>query len=126
MATTNKYDMQEQEKQNEKIKNLERELKKYKNKLMEKYISSRTDLTRAINVRDFYKDKYEELKKENNKLKKENKILIERMDNAQNILEDENFLQCIDCCLYYDSDGLEFGENGSGIRCRECDIKLNK
>jgi len=126
MATTNKYDMQEQEKQNEKIKNLERELKKYKNKLMEKYISSRTDLTRAINVRDFYKDKYEELKKENNKLKKENKILIERMDNAQNILEDENFSQCIDCCLYYDSDGLEFGENGSGIRCRECDIKLNK
>ena len=126
MATTNKYDMQGQEKQNEKIKNLERELKKYKNKLMEKYISSRTDLTRAINVRDFYKEKYEELKKENEKLKKENKILIERMDNAQNILEDETFSQCIDCCLYYDSDGLEFGENGSGIRCRECDIKLNK
>ena len=126
MATTNKYDMQGQEKQNEKIKNLERELKKYKNKLMEKYISSRMDLTRAKNVRDFCKDKYKELKKENDKLKKENKFLIERMDNAQNILEDENFSQCIDCCLYYDSDGLEFGENGSGIRCRECDIKLNK
>ena len=126
MATTNKYDMQGQEKQNEKIKNLERELKKYKNKLMEKYISSRMDLTRAKNVRDFCKDQYKALKKENDKLKKENKFLIERMDNAQNILEDENFSQCIDCCLYYDSDGLEFGENGSGIRCRECDIKLNK
>ena len=71
-------------------------------------------------------DKMQKMEKENNELKKENKILIERLDNAQNILEDENFSQCIDCCLYYDSDGLEFGEMGSGIRCRECDIKNEK
>ena len=82
--------------------------------------------TALMNSSKLLLEKMERLQKENNKLKKENKILIERMDNAQNILEDENFLQCIDCCLYYDSDGLEFGENGSGIRCRECDIKLNK
>jgi len=52
--------------------------------------------------------------------------LEERLENAHYFVAQGGGEQCIDCCLYYDSDGLEFGEYGSGIRCRECDIKNEK
>jgi len=65
-------------------------------------------------------------KEEMEKLKKENENLEERLENAHYFVAQGGGEQCIDCCLYYDSDGLEFGEYGSGIRCRECDIKNEK
>lgn len=90
------------------------------------FLNNMTNFTELQCFNKLLLQKIERLQKENNELKKENKFLIERVDNAQNILEDKDFSQCIDCCLYYDSDGLEFGEMGSDIRCRECDIKNEK
>lgn len=62
-------------KENEKLKE---ENEKLKNQLKEKHISSRTDLTRAKNVKDFYEEKNEKLKEDVKKLKDKNIRIVQK------------------------------------------------